>query len=146
MHSCLRMSGSRVFTNAATTTPMQPYRQLPDQGARVAQYRVYQILGKLLLALALLLSIAMVGGVVSKAGWLWMWLILLPIALLVALVWPGFPAFCRCPECKKRMTRSSKDGKIVRTGSCFNEIGSTRHYLVCHGCRLYLFLGESGQG
>lgn len=124
---------------------MQPYRQLPDQRARVAQYRVYLIVGKLMLALALFITTPMVGGVICQGGWLWAWLSLLPIGLLVALVWPGFPAFCRCPECKKRMTRSSKDGKIVRTGTYSNEIGPSRHYLVCHLCRFYLFLGESGQ-
>ena len=123
----------------------QPYRQLPDQRVRLAQYRVYLIAGKLLIALVLFITTPMVGGVIHENGLFWAWLSLLPVGLLVALVWPGFPAFCRCPECKKRMTRSSKDGKIVRTGTYFNEIGPSRHYLVCHECRLYLFLGESGQ-
>lgn len=140
------MSDSRVFTYAAPRAPMQPYRQFPDQRARVAQYRVYLIVGKLLLALALFITTPMVGSLIHEGGWLWGWLSLLPLGLLVALVWPGFPAFCRCPECKKRMTRSSKGGKILRTGTYFSEIGPSRHYLVCHSCQLFVFLGECGNG
>ena len=121
----------------------EAYRQLPDQRAKVAQYLFYLVAGKLLLALVLFITAPMVICIIQYRGWFWAWLVVVPLALFLALVWPGFPAFCRCPECRKRMTRSSKEGKILSKGIYFSEIGPSRHYLVCHRCRLYLFLGES---
>lgn len=126
---------------------MQPvfeaYRQLPDNRNRVAQHLFYLIAGKLLLGLVLLITVLMVTGIIQHRGWFWTCLGVLPLALFVALLWPGFPAFCRCPECRKQMTRRSKEGKILRQHGTFTEQSPTRHYLVCARCQLYVFLGES---
>jgi hypothetical protein len=124
----------------------QEYRLIPDQKVKVAEYRTYWILGKALVLLLLAISMPMVYGLNQGCDFSLWWLFAIPAFLLVALFWKSFPAFCRCPDCKKRMVSQSKAGKVIRSHKLFDEIGPKRHYLVCDRCKLYLFLGESEAG
>jgi hypothetical protein len=124
----------------------QEYRLIPDQQVKVAEYRFYLLMGKALLLLLLAISLLMVYGLNQGCNFSLWWLFAFPAFLFIALLWKNFPAFCRCPDCKKKMVRQSKVGKVVRSRKLFDEIGPTRHYFVCDSCKLYMFLGESEAG
>ena len=124
----------------------QASRQVPDQRVKVAEYRFYRIMGKGLLFLMLSISTPMVFGLNQASGFSMWWLFVIPVLLLVGLFWKGFPAFCRCPGCSKRMVSRSRAGKLTHPEKSSREIQPTRHYLVCDHCMLHLFLGETGDG
>jgi hypothetical protein len=119
------------------------YRLIPDQKIRIAEYRFYWLVGKSLLLLMLFISLPMVFGMIQAHGLALSWLLVVPFSLVVGLLWKGFPAFCRCPDCRKRLVSRSKVGKVFGSHKLFDEIGPTKHYLVCDRCMLYLFLGET---
>ena len=121
----------------------EAYRLIPDQKIKIAEYRFYWIVGKGLLLLMLVISAPMVIGMIQAYGFVLSWLFVVPISLLIGLLWKGFPAFCRCPGCKQRLVSRSKEGNVIGSHKLFDEIGPTRHYLVCDRCMLYLFLGET---
>jgi hypothetical protein len=127
-------------------SPQHAYRQIPDQGAKVAEYRFYWIVGKLLVLLSVFISTPFVFGLNQAHGFSLWWLFALPVSLLICLFRKGFPAFSRCPACAKRMVPQSKQGKARKSHGGSNGVGLTRRYLVCHGCMLYMFLGETGDG
>lgn len=124
----------------------QEYRLITDNRLKVAEYRFYWIVGKSLILLLLALLTMIIYGLNQGSDFSFWWLFGLPVALFVALFWKSFPAFCRCPDCKKKMVSRSKTGKVTKSHKFFDEIGPTRHYLVCDQCKLYLFLGESTSG
>lgn len=123
----------------------QPYRMVPDQQARIAAYRTHRFIGKLFLVLGLFLSLPWCVGMTRENSAFGVFF-LVPIALMAGLAWKGFPAFSRCPGCRKPMKSRSKDGKTVRQGRFFDEISPHRAYLVCDHCQLYAFLGEYRNG
>lgn len=143
-----RSAGERNPVSAPKNTledfSLIAYRQLPDQRIRAAGYRFYWIVGKLLLLLLLSISTPMVFGLNQAHDFSLWWLFVLPASFLVGLFWKGFPAYCKCPGCKRRMVLRSKEGKVIKTHKLFNEIGPTSHYLVCDTCMLSVFLGETG--
>lgn len=124
----------------------QEYRLIPDQRLKVAEYRLHWVIGKLIVLLMLTISTPVAYGLNQACDFSLWWLFVVPALLLVGLFWNGFPAFCRCPSCKKRMASRSKAGKVINSHKLFDEIGPTTHYLVCNSCKLYLFLGESDAG
>lgn len=113
------------------------YQPLPDQAARAAEYRTYWMLGKAILFLMTAVSFLVAGGIVSSMGSSVWWLFFIPLIFVVALIKPGFPAFCRCPQCKKKMKNKEMNGRTPET---------YRRYLVCKQCQLSVFLGEYGTG
>lgn len=123
----------------------QPYRMVPDQQARVARYRVHRLIGKLFLVLALFIALPMAVGLTRSNPWLAFSLIV-PAALITGIAWKGFPAFTRCPGCRKPMKSRSKQGRVIKSGPYFNETAPSRAYLVCDHCQLYAFLGEYRAG
>jgi hypothetical protein len=123
-----------------------PYRPIPDQRVKVAEYRFHWIAGKLLVLLAVFISTPLVFGLNQAHGFSLWWLFVVPASLLVCLFRKGFPAFSRCPACARRMVPQSKRGEAKKSHGGFNGVGLTRHYLVCHDCMLFMFLGETGDG
>lgn len=121
----------------------EAYRVLPDHRAKAAEDKAYRLIGKALMILSSFVAFLIVGGLFAAHGGLVGWLFVLPVALFFSVTWKGFPAFCRCPGCKKRMVQRRKEGRVTRKGKYFKEVGPVGHYLVCDGCRLYLFLGET---
>ena len=117
----------------------EAYRLLPDHRAKVAEYKVRRIVGKALL----IVSATIFALVIPSMGKSMEWMFILPAALFLAVFWKGFPANCRCPDCKRRMVGRRKEGRVTHERKYFNEVGPVGHYLVCDGCRLYLFLGET---
>jgi len=118
---------------------------VPDQQARVARYRVHRFIGKGFLVLGLFLALPMAVGLTRSNPW-WGFFFIVPIALITGLLWSGFPAFTRCPGCRKRMKSRLKDGKVTPDGRYFHKIAPSRAYLVCDDCQLYAFLGEYRNG
>ncbi|WP_221285267.1 hypothetical protein [Haloferula luteola] len=141
-----RVACSSTFAEELMHSTQQDYRLIPDQRVKVAEYRFYWIVGKALVVLMLALSTPMVFGINQDSGFALWWLFAIPVILLVALFWGSFPAFCRCPVCKKRMVSRSMAGNVIKSHRLFDEMGPKRHYLVCDRCKLYLFLGESEAG
>lgn len=71
------------------------------------------------------------------------WLFVIPVLLTVGICWGSFPAFCRCPDCKRRMRQRDLNGKITQAHAHFNEVGPTKHFLVCEECKVCMLLGET---
>lgn len=119
--------------------PEPGYRPLADQAKRAAEYRTNWIAGKVMLFLAIVTTFIVVQGVVATSRLaspdrpMW-WMYAIPLGLLMLLFKPGFPASFRCPSCRKKMATRQIAGEIH---------GSVRRYLVCVGCKLSIYLGES---
>jgi len=111
---------------------------------RAVEYRLYWIMGKGVILFALFFSTLVIHGLNKAQDFALWWLFFIPAGLLACLFWRGFPAFCRCPGCRKRMESRSKDGAVIPSGRFSNNVSPTKHYLVCDSCMLYIFLGETG--
>lgn len=124
----------------------QPYRPLPDQRIRAAEFRLYRLLGKGLLLLLSSISTPMIFGFKQAHHFDFWWLFAIPVMLAIALCWGSFPAFCRCPGCKRRMRPQNVEGRVNKAHAHFNELGPTKHFLVCDKCRLCVFWGKRISG
>lgn len=138
--------GIRKIERTVTAEKMsgpEPYRVLADHRAKTAEFKAYRLIGKALMILSSFVAYLIVGGLFAAHGGLVALLFVLPVALFISAFWKSFPAFCRCPDCKKRMVQRRKEGRVSRTNPYFSEIGPTGNFLVCDRCKLYLFLGET---
>ena len=122
------------------------YRQLPDQRVKAAEFRWFRVLGKATLAILCAILIPMIYGFNQAHDFAFWWLFSVPALLTLSLFWGSFPAFCRCPHCRKRMARRIVEGKVTTENKYFSEIAPKRHFLVCDECQISLFLTESYNG
>ena len=109
----------------------EAYRPLPNHRAKTAEFKAYRLIGKALIILSSVVAFLIVGGLFAAHGGLVGWLFVLPVALFFSVGWKGFPAFCRCPGCKKRMVQRRKEGRVIRKGKYFNDVWPVGHCLVC---------------
>ena len=124
--------GLRIFPMKSTQT--KTYRPASDQSARVASYRSYWIVGKLILLILFTFSLLMAGGIVADSGISNAWLFIFQVGFLVAVLWKGFPAFCRCPGCGKKMTHQSSHSR---------NPGLVDSFLVCDSCMIFVRLSST---